>query len=139
MERCVASLRAAAALKKALKPPSFDLSPLTCPSHQLCAARGNFTVDDDRGAVNSTLEKMLAAKAKFYEEEKNDWVLSRFVTAFSPVFVPRSVGGGAGETADTAGEPGEGAVARMKRRMRWRGDAEEARHATWETAHATKG
>ena len=69
---------------------------------------------------------MLAAKAKFYEEEKNDWVLSRFVTAFSPVFVPRSVGGGAGETADTAGEPGEGAVARMKRRMRWRGDAEEA-------------
>ena len=97
-----------------------------CDTFKLCAARGNFTVDDDRSAVNKTLRKMLAVKAKFYEEEKNDWVLSRFVMAFSPVFVPRDVGGGDGSDAsDTVGMPGESAVARMKRRMRWRGDAEE--------------
>ena len=84
-------------------------------------------MDDDRIAVNSTLQKMLAAKAQFYEEVKNDWVLSRFVTAFSPVFVPRTIGVGQGESeGDAAAEPGESAVARMKRRMRWRGDAEEA-------------
>ena len=42
-------------------------------------------------------------------------------------FLPRTIGVGQGESeGDAAAEPGESAVARMKRRMRWRGDAEEA-------------
>lgn len=101
-----------------------------CDTFKLCAARGNFSVDSDRSSVNATLEKMLAAKARFYEEEKDDWVLSRFVMAFSPVFVPRTHGGGENDTASedaaTAAAQGESAVARMKRRMRWRGDEAEA-------------
>lgn len=65
---------------------------------------------------------MLAAKATYYREEKNDWVLSRFITAFSPVFVPREHGGGVQEEEGD----GESAVAKMKRRISWRGDEAEA-------------
>ena len=99
-----------------------------CDTFKLCAARGNFTVDDDRAAVNRTLAKMLEAKAQFYEEEKDDWVLSRFVRAFSPVFVPRSPTDAAddADAIDADAPAGESAVARMKRKMRWRGDEAEA-------------
>ena len=89
---------------------------------KLCAARGNFTVDADRSAVTAPLPTMLAAKATYSREEKNDWVLSRFITAFSPVFVPREHGGGVQEEEGD----GESAVAKMKRRISWRGDEAEA-------------
>ena len=97
-----------------------------CDTFKLCAARGNFTVDDDRAAVNRTLAKMLEAKAKFYEEEKEDWTLSRFVRAFSPVFVPRSVAFADDDADDVDAPAGETAVGRVKRTMRWRGDEAEA-------------
>ena len=64
-----------------------------CDIFKLCAARGDFTVDSDRDAVNDTLTKMLRAKVEQYAKE--DITLSRLMQVFAPVFVPRHAYGSA--------------------------------------------
>lgn len=98
-----------------------------CDTFKLCAARGNFTVDDDRAAVNSTLSAMLESKARHYMEDKSDFVLSRFIIAFEPVFVPRGMTDGSMEAPAASGDGDGGtAVDKMKRKLHWRGDEAEA-------------
>ena len=58
-----------------------------CDIFKLCAARGDFTVDSDRDAVNETLTKMLKAKVEAYGKE--DITVARLLQVFSPLFVPR--------------------------------------------------
>ena len=97
-----------------------------CDIFKLCAGN-DFTVDSDRDAVNSTLTKMLQAKAKvdpthwlISTRRKGDITLSRMMQAMSPVFVPRHAYGSA-----AVGSEGS-AIDRLKKFMKWRSDAEEA-------------
>ena len=83
-----------------------------CDIFKLCAARGDFTVDSDRDAVNETLTKMLKAKVERYAKE--DITLSRLLQVFSPLFVPREAYYGA-----------SGGLDHLKSFLKWRGDAEE--------------
>ena len=83
---------------------------------KLCAARGDFTVDSDRDAVNETLTKMLKAKVEAYAKE--DITLSRLLQVFSPLFVPREAYYGSSSGLD-----------HLKSFLKWRSDDEEA---AWE-------
>ena len=87
-----------------------------CDIFKLCAARGDFTVDSDRDAVNETLTKMLKAKVEAYGKE--DITVARLLQVFSPLFVPREAYYGASNGLD-----------HLKSFLKWRGDAEEA---AWE-------
>ena len=89
-----------------------------CDIFKLCAGNGDFTVDSDRDAVNSTLTKMLQAKVEGYAK-KGDITLSRMMQAMSPVFVPRHAYGSAAVGSEGA------AIDRLKTFMKWRSDAEE--------------
>ena len=87
-----------------------------CDIFKLCAAKGDFTVDSDRDAVNETLTKMLKAKVEAYGKE--DITVARLLQVFSPLFVPREAYYGA-----------SGGLDHLKSFLKWRSDAEEA---AWE-------
>ena len=114
-----------------------------CDTFKLRSSRGAFSVDDDRTVVNKTLASMLRAKAASFAA-LGDVTLSRLVFVFRPVFVDAEyVDALDADTPATAGTPEYGAVAasgeykpaaetaveRLKRRLAWRSDAEEA---AWE-------
>ena len=93
-----------------------------CDIFKLCAGNGDFTVDEDRDAVNETLTKMLKAKVEGYAKE--DITLSRLMQVFAPVFVPRHAYGSAALASE-----GGSALDRLKKFMKWRSDEEEKK---WE-------
>ena len=93
-----------------------------CDIFKLCAGNGDFTVDEDRDAVNKTLAKMLKAKVEGYAKE--DITLSRLMQVFAPVFVPRHAYGSAALASE-----GGSALDRLKKFMKWRSDEEEKK---WE-------
>ena len=95
-----------------------------CDTFKLCASHGNFSVEDDREKVNTTLSTMIANKGASFEKI-GDVTLARLVHVFAPVFVPRE-GGAAAQPAAFPREPGETAVAALKRRLKWRDEATEA-------------
>ena len=97
-----------------------------CDTFKLCAAHGNFSVDDDREKVNSTLSTMIANKGISFEK-MGDMTLARLVHVFAPVFVPRDGGDcGDAQPARFPREPGETAIDALKRRLKWRDEATEA-------------
>ncbi len=88
-----------------------------CDIFKLCAAKGDFTVDSDRDAVNETLTKMLKAKVEAYGKE--DITVARLLQVFSPLFVPREAYYGSSNGLD-----------HLKSFLKWRSDAEEE---AWQT------
>jgi len=102
------------------KPPEY-FSP--CDAMKVPAARGNFTVDEDRSKVLDVLQKMVDNKVAFYEEQ-DDYTLARFLRCFSPMIT-----GGMGEKRPLA--EGESAVGRLKLLLKWRDEATEAK---WQAA-----
>ena len=100
---------------------------------QAALSRGAFSVDDDRTVVNKTLASMLRARRVF--AALGDVTLSRLVFVFRPVFVDAEYVDAL--DADTPADrrvrqykpAAETAVDRLKRRLAWRGDSEEA---AWE-------
>ena len=93
-----------------------------CDTTKLIAAHGDFTVRDDVSKVNGTLSKMASAKADYYKDE-GDMSLYRAMLIYTPRFAP----GTEEATPSVQGEAqGEAAVAALKQRVGWRGDAAEA-------------
>ena len=89
-----------------------------CDTMKLAAARGTFTVEDDRAKVNATLGTMYESKIGYYET-MGDVTLARLLRCFAPMFLPKLGEGG-------AAEGGGGGVTALKARFKWRDDATEA-------------
>lgn len=88
-----------------------------CDSARLCAAMGDFTVEDDAHKVNGTLSKMLDAKTEYFYDE-GDITLARELSIFRPNFVSLPQ-----EEKPTDGTE---ALEAMKARFKWRDEKTEA-------------
>ena len=86
-----------------------------CDTMKLAAAKGTFTVEDDRDKVNDTLQSMFESKVAYYFEQ-GDLTLARLLRCFAPMFLPR------GETSTL----GVGGLAKVREVFKWGDDATEA-------------
>ena len=90
-----------------------------CDVMKLPAAKGIFTVPDDKNNVLRVLHTMTDAKAEHYAQQ-GDFTLARLVQAFSTVLT-----GGIDKSGTNAADGGS-AVEALKAKLFWRDDATEA-------------
>ena len=97
-----------------------------CDTVRLCAADGDFSVPNDVAKVNTVLGKMHQAKVDYYIEQ-GEYGLARALIIFRPNFAPvGSTSAIEDITIDVIPQAGVGALANLKKRIRWRDEATEA-------------
>ena len=106
-----------------------------CDTMKLAAARGRFTVEEDRAKVNATLRTMLEAKIAHFAQ-LGDVTLSRVLRCFSPIFLPKIDAAEEEEGKAAAGSGGAagGGLEAVKATFGWRDDLTEAKwqaHTGW--------